>query len=65
MKKIIFYLSTILFLYTICEIVNIILFHFDKPDIYRNGLLFGKFIIFFILCFIIKKTHPFKKNIKI
>ncbi|MFT5753819.1 MAG: hypothetical protein ACI9FW_000764 [Flavobacterium sp.] len=65
MKKIIFYISIIIFLYLIYIILNILLYHFENLNNYGNGFLIGKFILLIIFGLLIYKTSPFILNRKV
>ena len=61
MKKIIFYVSFLIFIYQFYVIINIFVYHFANLNDYGNGFLIGKMILVLILIILIYKTNPFKK----
>lgn len=64
MRKIIFYIAIVIFLYLIFIIANIFIYHIKKLNNYGNGFLVGNIILLIVFGVLIYKTNPFKKSDK-
>jgi hypothetical protein len=62
MKKAIFYVSIIIFLYLCYVIGNILVYDLKNLNEYGKGYLVGKMILLIIFGFLIYKTHPFRNK---
>jgi len=62
MRKITFYISTLIFLYICYILINIFVFHFENLNDYGNGFLVGNIILLAFFGFLTYKTTPFVKN---
>jgi hypothetical protein len=59
MKKIAFYVSTIVFLYLCFILINIFIYHFENLNDFGNGFLIGKILLLIFFGFLLYKTNPF------
>jgi hypothetical protein len=62
MKKAIFYISLLIFIYSAYILINFITYHSKNLNDYGSGFLFGKIILLVIFGFIIFKTNPHKST---
>ncbi|CAN1571594.1 hypothetical protein MCERE19_03264 [Spirosomataceae bacterium] len=62
MKKAIFYVSIIIFLYLCYVIGNILVYDLKNLNEYGKGYLVGKMILLIIFGFLIYKTNPFRNK---
>jgi hypothetical protein len=63
MRKTVFYVSILIFLYLCYIIMNIFIYHIKNLNEYGNGFLIGKIILLIVFGFLIYKTNPFKNNV--
>jgi hypothetical protein len=62
MKKAIFYVSIIIFLYLCYVIGNILVYDLKNLNEYGKGYFVGKMILLIIFGFLIYKTNPFRNK---
>jgi len=63
MKKAIFYVLILMFLYLCCIVGNILFYDLKKINEYGKGYLIGKIILLIAFGFLIYKTNPFRNKI--
>ena len=63
MKKAIFYVLILMFLYLCCIVGNILIYDLKKINEYGKGYLIGKMILLIAFGFLILKTNPFRNKI--
>lgn len=64
MKKTIFYISSIIFLYSAYSFIDFIALHSKNMNDYENGYLIGKIILLAVFGLLIFKTYPYRKKDK-
>lgn len=62
MKKAVFYISLIVFIYSAYSLIDFVACHSKNMNDYASGFLVGKIVLLIVFGFLIFKTNPLKKS---